>query len=394
MLILIGVYDVVCHGDGGIASEGVVNAAASVFLAGRTAINPKSSSSYTMRGGSNGTSFFLDAVNSSSMKILLVFLVNSVCLVSLVSSFLLTAPQQTGISNQLVQVRTHRLDASSAWVLKTTIFYPEDDNGPVFDDDMIVLNNELSPEIQKRQEDLAEALTLDQATLAHLASAYSPEGHAIDLKHINSVRCASLDEKHLEIEAILCDDIGCNSLLVPVDYPNECLLNENSSDTSDSSSFEECVVTNVHSLDVDVQTKLFNKKQTDTDAESVYKTLELAARLMKDASAFSAWWEIELCGSEWWTFPETDDDVTECQLLKDLLNGDDMLDVRMDLARQTLNTFAAIHHVEVMEIGQLGMILKIVFVMVESGIVEEFLPMQFAQTDGSIRTKVLSSLSL
>ncbi|KAL3822688.1 hypothetical protein ACHAXA_009570 [Cyclostephanos tholiformis] len=66
------------------------------------------------------------------------------------------------------------------------------------------------------------AENLPRSTLARLASAFSPPGYDIDITKLNDVRCRYLDWSRMDIEAIVCDDIECNSLLVPVHFPDGC----------------------------------------------------------------------------------------------------------------------------------------------------------------------------
>jgi hypothetical protein len=49
------------------------------------------------------------------------------------------------------------------------------------------------------------------STFARLASAFSPPGFAIDIANVNDVRCLSVDDRHVEIEAVVCDDLECSS---------------------------------------------------------------------------------------------------------------------------------------------------------------------------------------
>jgi len=158
-------------------------------------------------------------------------------------------------------------------VLNAMIFYPEGDDEPALDDDKNTPSNPFSPVLEKTREDLVYKLSSKQDVLARLASAFSPEQYPIELKQINSIRCASLDSKHLEIEAITCDNLDCNSLLVSVDFPNECLWD------AGTPNFEDCVMKNVDVLDQFHDQTSANH----TTIDSVYETLESATELLREA---------------------------------------------------------------------------------------------------------------
>jgi hypothetical protein len=226
------------------------------------------------------------------------------------------------------------------------------------------------------------------SVLARLAASFSPVGHEIDMKHIKTVRCAALDNRHLEVEATLCDDLECNSLLVPVIFPNECLWES----ASDSLTFEDCVLTNVNSLNREGERRLQQEHTfANPEAESVYTTLESASNLLRDAPSVFP---------DWWIPPKTKDHVSECELLRELLNDDDMLDARMDLFQQNQKaqrSNSIVKSVKVQVIGLMGLILKVEVASAErSGadiIANEIIPIRFLDGAGSIREKTLQLLS-
>ena len=182
-------------------------------------------------------------------------------------------------------VASNELNRPTCFALKAMIFYPEDDDGPALDDDENILSNSFSPVLEKTRHDLAGKLSSKQDVLARLASAFSSEQYPIELKQINSIRCASLDSKHLEIEAITCDDLDCNSLLVSVDFPNECLWVSD----ADTPNFEDCVIKNVDELDQFHDHTGANPLPND----SLYETLESATELLREAPLiFPAGWAL------------------------------------------------------------------------------------------------------
>eukprot|EP00804_Cyclotella_cryptica_P001019 CCRYP_008335-RA/>CCRYP_008335-RA protein AED:0.00 eAED:0.00 QI:100/-1/1/1/-1/1/1/220/330 len=237
--------------------------------------------------------------------------------------------------------------------LTATVFYPDEDEGPRFNDAILSSHN---PDLQAEQEQLAMKLShhSNSQTLAHLAAAFSPPGHSIPLTHIHQVRCASLDSTHLEIETVICDDIECASLLVPVPFPVEC------SWTNDAA-FEECIMRNVQSLNQEGERRIFGKdefseEQQNTLAHDKLKSaIERLSRDDKPPAIFPEWW-----------IPPRMDETWECDLLRDALNGDDMESVRMDLVKTQepdllpqMDESKAHHVVKVLAIGPMGMMLEV-----------------------------------
>ncbi|KAL7480061.1 hypothetical protein ACHAW6_005768 [Cyclotella cf. meneghiniana] len=237
--------------------------------------------------------------------------------------------------------------------LKATIFYPEGDDGPTSNDDLLSSQNTA---LQADQEQLAIKLShySNRQTLAHLASAFSPPGHSIPLTHIHQVRCASLDSTHLEIETVVCDDAECASVLVPVPFPVECIRTEN------AAFFEECVMDNVHSLNREGERKInereaFSEEPRGGSAQDERQSAIDVSFREKSSVLFPEWWIAPRMEESW-----------ECDLLRDALNGEDMRSVRMDLVkRREPVSFAPMdeskvrHDVKVLAIGPAGMMLEV-----------------------------------
>lgn len=305
------------------------------------------------------------------MFTLSVCLASFVALASQVSSFTVT-PNQRILSSKQPNVATkfQRCGVNTNSVLKAIVFYPEgDDESSDDEDDNEFAPKDLSSELRGRQKDLADKLSSNPTTLAHLASAFSPAGHSINLEQINSVRCTAVDNKHLDIETVLCDDLECNSLLVPIDFPNECTLDSD----EDRSSLEDCVMTNVEELDHEWESRLS-------------QTLASATELLHNAP---------LEFPEWWIPPNTKEDASECELLTDLMNEDDMADERTGLCRKIYNPSKLddIKSIKVLALGPAGMLLKVVVSGETGGITEDTIPVEFIENTRSIREKVLELLS-
>lgn len=92
--------------------------------------------------------------------------------------------------------------------------------------------------------DVTELLRHDQekiATLARLAATHCQDSSLI-LENIQDVHVLSVDNEHIEISAIMCDDESCVTVLVPVKFLNPCNM-------EDDSSLTECILDNILDLD-------------------------------------------------------------------------------------------------------------------------------------------------
>lgn len=183
-------------------------------------------------------------------------------------------------------------------------------------DDMISIFAHLASELSSDP-----AITL---TLAKLASAFSPPGFAIDLANINDVRCLSVDERHLEIEAVVCDHMECSSLLVPVAFPQECSVAEG---------LEECILRNVNDLNTRGEHLLQEKENVFADEGEAQRAMEALSSLNSEYFTSTA-----AAGSlpYWWEAPVSAYDADECNLLQQLLNSDDFRDMMCGLAEHAL----------------------------------------------------------
>lgn len=299
----------------------------------------------------------------------LIQLVSLISLISLGASFTVTPKQR---SVPLMCDGTLPLRTSAIWVLNAMVFYPEGDDDKSLNDES-PLSCDVSAKMLNRHKDLAHKLSSNQTILAHLASAFSPAGHSIKLENINSVVCTSLDNKHLDIEAILCDDSDCHSILVPVDYPNECPWDGD----EDLLGFENCVMTNVEELDHDWEKRLPKDETCDV--------LLSATKLLQDAPVDFP---------KWWIPASTREDVAECELLRDLLNEDDMLYERVGLVQKADTTCSplnstGIESVTVLAVSPKGLLLKVATGETDGSII----PVQFVKGKCSIREKTLDLLS-
>lgn len=170
------------------------------------------------------------------------------------------------------------------------------------DDDVDDVENGLSTE----KAALMNILSKDHmVALARLAVAFSPAGAAIDLRHIEAVQVLGMDELHIDIQAVVCEEDGCVTLAVPVMFPHPC-------DTRQQG-LEECVLGNIGELDV--------------QAETVLRTIEWEESHYEDIQADSREWQVLLSTTDlhfpvWWTQADASDFRDECQSIRSLLNED------------------------------------------------------------------------
>jgi len=254
---------------------------------------------------------------------------------------------------------------------------------------------------------VATELSSDPAiasTLARLASAFSPPGFTIDPANVNDVRCLSLDNRHLEIEAVVCDDLECSSLLVPVTFPEECNV--------DGDGLQDCILRNVHRLDVTGETVLQEREHVFAEDQEAQRALEVLQSLGSEYLQSAP-------GSllpSWWVPPSSAEDDAECNLIQQLLNGDDFQDMTRGLATYYMlhksNDLGekVIRTVSVKAVGPEGMVLKVQLSLLGGRIYEHDgglnnesvmdVPIRFSEMsagydDGhcSIREKVLTMVS-
>mmetsp|Transcript_16334 Transcript_16334/g.30805 ORF Transcript_16334/g.30805 Transcript_16334/m.30805 type:complete len:362 (-) Transcript_16334:143-1228(-) len=246
---------------------------------------------------------------------------------------------------------------------------------------------------------LANQLSSDStitAKLAKLASAYSPPGHAFDLRNVNDVRCSSLDNNHMEIEAVVCGEGEemCSSLLVPVPFPEECAVTA-------YEGMEECVLRNVDTLDDGVTTAVDKDVfQYEDEAERAFEALSSL-----DSSDYLTSTSSSANLPKWWESPKSEEDITESELLQALLNGNDLQDIMHGLAthaitmsqQQQHTTAAVVQSVKVKAVGPLGIMLKVQLLNTIEDVFIKYEDM--STTEGyferrSIREEVLRMVSL
>lgn len=201
-----------------------------------------------------------------------------------------------------------------------------------------LIYGDYSEEEYNQQLGLKDILSRDQvAALARLAAAFSP--HALKLSNIEHVNVLGVDNQHLDIEAVVCEDDSCLTLAIPVQFPYPC--------DNVNMGMEECVIENLHML--------------DGHAESVIEQKELQERVETEDD----YWRQELmsCSDDqfpsWWMTGMTSD----CDTVQGLLNGQDFLhEIKVlafyHLQSQVINNSFRVEQAAVAGLCPSGMILR------------------------------------
>ena len=135
-------------------------------------------------------------------------------------------------------------------------------------------------------------------SLARLAAAFAPSDQPLDIQSLDHVGVHAVDGQHMEIEAIMCDQSDCTSVLVPVVFPHEC--NEDTSGNIENTEImEACVIENLEELD-----------------DQAKHSLELLEELQYPVIQYPEWW----ISSQSMGDPEL---VQEARTIHRLLNGEE-----------------------------------------------------------------------
>mmetsp|Transcript_49894 Transcript_49894/g.98577 ORF Transcript_49894/g.98577 Transcript_49894/m.98577 type:complete len:297 (-) Transcript_49894:238-1128(-) len=142
-----------------------------------------------------------------------------------------------------------------------------------------------------------------------LASRWArPGGVAPD--DIHMVRPVVLDRRHIELEVLACEDDGCVSILVPIDFPTICCDDDD----------EECFVKNIEAL--------------DGEAIAMSHLSFSQSGAMPSSPEDSVWKGRE--PPTWWVDADKELEpglTTECRAVTTLLNDDDFMQERRALTR-------------------------------------------------------------
>ena len=240
---------------------------------------------------------------------------------------------------------------------------------------------------------------LPRSTLARLASAYSPPGYDIPMEHVSDVRCRNLGGSFIEIEAVVCDSVECASLLVPVDFPEGCEADDRrrgGRSPPPAAVVMDCILRNVERLDV-VGGGVIRERGEARRAYEALRSLGGGGGTSSTASPLGDDAEMP----DWWEAPIADEDVSECDLMRNILNGDDMRDMVLELAANLVGGGWDVRDVRVDAVGPAGMVLRARLSAVGGGGTYDDdgtladVPVRFADMissghSGSIRQRVLA----
>ncbi len=265
------------------------------------------------------------------------------CIGLLFTTTHITAAFSTPSSHKIIRTQ-HALLSTP---LHAKIYYPDDFD--VSEDAESYLEQAVDNEIPHAE--LADRLFSEPdkaSVLARLVSAYSLPEYSIELPNINNVRCLYVDSKHLEIEAVVCDNYECSTLLVPVEFPKECDLD---------CGLEECVLSNVQSLDDQSKDLIQARLDYFADEEEAKKAYDVFNLIGTDYLKSSP---TKL--PEWWVPPLSSEDVSECDMIEKLLNEADWQLEMRGLCKQVLNEVVndgdEIKLALVKAVGPAGMVLE------------------------------------
>lgn len=146
---------------------------------------------------------------------------------------------------------------------------------------------------------VAESIAVDPdrlGSLARLAVAFSPPERALQLDQIERVDILCVSQKHIDIQAVICEDGGCVSLAVPIQFPKACDVGAH---------LEGCVISHLEDFDESASTVLAAAQQSkNTDDDSA--PLDITGPIDEYPS--------------WWEFPTSPSMVSECNNMCSILN--------------------------------------------------------------------------
>lgn len=277
--------------------------------------------------------------------------------------------------------------------LSAVVFYPDDFDEDADDknyDNIFGFSSEPNP-TEAVFAQLADKLSKDPenvSKLALIAAAFSPRGYEINMAHINQIGCLTVDNRHLDIEVVVCDQGDCNSLLIPAHFKNEC-------DMNDLGGLEDCVLKNVDILNRESEELVMaRKEETFEDSIGAQRALDVLSSLGSAPPKVMP---------DWWIYPRLSEESEECDLIQDLLNGRDLeemvrgLAMAIELQNESRNI---VQSAIVRDIGPAGIVLQAQVEDMFKDVVLMEIPIPFASgpvelNDGlrSIRDEVLGMVS-
>lgn len=218
---------------------------------------------------------------------------------------------------------------------------------------------------------VAETLNMDAnrvGSLARLAVAFTPPEQSLELDQIEKVDVICVENDHIDIQAIICEDGGCVSLAVPVRFPYSC----------DDGGLHGCVIEHLDELDTSAQSTLKQKQSHGGEG------------LDEPIAEFPSWWVHPSFMLE-----------TECMSMRSILNEAEFQADIHALAQNTLNRLKGadayqLQNARVATIGPAGIAIKAQAQAGGSSVVVDVMyafsePMQDAQ---ALRAAILGAVAM
>lgn len=190
--------------------------------------------------------------------------------------------------------------------------------------------------------DTLERLNHQRASLARVAAAFPPAGHALALNHIEDVRVLDVDHQHMDLHATICEEESCAAVAVPISFPHSC---------DNESEWQECVLENLQELDTQAELLLQHAEWEATNQEYHQRMVDDRNALLDTSASpilFPSWWTAFL--------PNDHEMEREAQTLQSLLNKAEFAAELRALA--TLWSQQPVQEALVCAIGPAGMILR------------------------------------
>ena len=190
-------------------------------------------------------------------------------------------------------------------------------------------------------------------TLARLAVAFSPPERRIELDAIEDVHIMCVNERSIELEAILCETHGCVSLYVPISFPHDC------GPSATDEILENCVIDNLHYLELEADTVLssmIQAKKAEAEIENNDELRDLEQQLYSSTEVTRY--------PNWWISPQNNQElVAECDNDRRLLNDAEFQNDVLGLARKGLEALGlggqyTVRKAVVTEVGPAGLCLR------------------------------------
>lgn len=213
----------------------------------------------------------------------------------------------------------HRLNRPlqvSVFTSDSDVIFPSfmDDDDEDLESENIPLHESLKKRILSSERDIL-------APLARLAVAFSPPENSLRMKDLAYVDIIDVDEKHIELSAIVSDgQQRCVSLFVPVTFPHDC-------DAGLGESAEaECILENIDELDHIAEDKIHAMEVGD-DKDTREVEFDKAGLSLSNNNINAEY-------PYWWVKPMGSSMVEECQNIAGILNDDSFTEALNDLAMQ------------------------------------------------------------